>query len=222
MQHLCVCCIWLPCSQQYVRNFLAVINKNNWKVCAIWLPRVYGTWRVCLIRWTFSVSRWMRLRKLEDQGDLSVCLVYLPGVFWRPALCSPFPRKNCILSPTEPSEHPGSDRNVENQKKLWDSDGAFLIWSFKWRPNCAGIVMRSFKCRIALGNKLKAISVINPFQLLWRPWLLPALSLPDRDGEKSFVCSTLESSRKSLWNSGAWRTFSCLCFALGTAEVWRK
>lgn len=61
---------------------------------------------------------------------------------------------------------------------------------------CAGIVMRSFKCRLALGNKLKGLSVIthlNDYGCYGFSQLFPCLI---KIGEKSFVYSALGSSQK--------------------------
>ena len=60
------------------------------------------------------------LRKLEDQGDRYVFALFIFQEFFGALFykCSPFPPKNYILSLTEPSEHPGFDRNVKSQRKL--------------------------------------------------------------------------------------------------------
>lgn len=61
---------------------------------------------------------------------------------------------------------------------------------------CAGIVMRSIKCRLALGNKLKTMSVIthlNDYGCYDCSQLFPCLT---EIAEKSFVCSAQESYQK--------------------------
>lgn len=79
MQHLCVC-IWLPCSQQYVRNFSAVnYQKQLEGVCRL---AAQGVWDLKSVfdRTDFqhvkveevTIDTFLQvnsLRKLEDQGD---------------------------------------------------------------------------------------------------------------------------------------------------------
>lgn len=133
MQHLCTLCTLLYLATLFPTICKTLSSSNYQKqlegVCrladqGVWdLKSVFDKTDVQHVKVDeVTIDTFLQvniLRKLEDQGDHYVFALFsFQEFFWCPVLCSAFPRKNFILSPTEPSEHSGSDRNVESKRKL--------------------------------------------------------------------------------------------------------
>lgn len=135
------------------------------------------------------------LQKLEDQGDRYVFALFIFQEFFGALFYVPLSPQRIVYY------HPLSQVNIQDlmamlraRESCETQMGLFLFGLLN--EAFAGIVMRSFNCRIALGNKLKAISVLthfNDYRCHDCSQLFPCLT---EIGEKSFVCSALESSQK--------------------------
>ncbi|XP_075808770.1 NACHT, LRR and PYD domains-containing protein 8 [Microtus pennsylvanicus] len=135
------------------------------------------------------------LRKLEDQGDRYVFALFIfQEIFGALFYVLFFPQRIIYYHPLSQVgiqdliAMSGSRENCETQM------GLFLFGLLNEAR--AGIVVRSFKCRIGFGNKRKAISVItrlNDYGCYDCSQLFPCLT---EIGEESFVCSALESYQK--------------------------
>ncbi|KAM7340367.1 hypothetical protein ACRRTK_000982 [Alexandromys fortis] len=142
------------------------------------------------------------LRKLEDQGDRYVFALFIFQEFFGALFYVLFFPQRIIyyhpLSQVSIQDLIAMSRSRENCETQM---GLFLFGLLN--EACAGIVMRSFKCRLALGNKRKAISVItrlNDYGCYDCSQLFPCLT---EIGEESFVCSALESYQKVFLKLGS-------------------
>ncbi|XP_049983495.1 NACHT, LRR and PYD domains-containing protein 8 [Alexandromys fortis] len=142
------------------------------------------------------------LRKLEDQGDRYVFALFIFQEFFGALFYVLFFPQRIIyyhpLSQVCIQDLIAMSRSRENCETQM---GLFLFGLLN--EACAGIVMRSFKCRLALGNKRKAISVItllNDYGCYDCSQLFPCLT---EIGEESFVCSALESYQKVFLKLGS-------------------
>ncbi|KAK7825270.1 hypothetical protein U0070_009759, partial [Myodes glareolus] len=135
------------------------------------------------------------LRKLEDQGDRYVFALFSFQEFFGALFY-------VLISPQRiVYYHPLSQVSIQDliamsraREGCETQMGLFFFGLLN--EACAGIVMRSFKCRLALGNKLKAINVItqlNDYGCCDCSQLFPCLT---EIAEKSFVSSALESYQK--------------------------
>nr|XP_048282903.1 NACHT, LRR and PYD domains-containing protein 8 [Myodes glareolus] len=135
------------------------------------------------------------LRKLQNQGDRYMFALFIFQEFFGALFYILFFPQRIIYY------HPLSQVNIQDliamsraRESCETQMGLFLFGLLN--EACAEIVMRSFNCRIALGNKLKAISVIthlNDYGCYDCSQLFPCLT---EIAEKSFVHSALENYKK--------------------------
>ncbi|XP_041510446.1 NACHT, LRR and PYD domains-containing protein 8 [Microtus oregoni] len=135
------------------------------------------------------------LRKLEDHGDRYVFALFIfQEIFGALFYVLFFPERIIYYHPLSQVGIQDLIAMSRSRENCETQMGLFLFGLLN--EACAGIVMRSFKCRIGLGNKRKAISVIthlNDYGCYDCSQLFPCLT---EIREESFVCSALESYQK--------------------------
>ncbi|XP_013209960.1 NACHT, LRR and PYD domains-containing protein 8 [Microtus ochrogaster] len=135
------------------------------------------------------------LRKLKDKGDRYVFALFIfQEIFGALFYVLFFPQRIIYYHPLSQVGIQDLIAMSRSRENCETQMGLFLFGLLN--EACAGIVMRSFKCGIGLGNKRKAISVIthlNDYGCYDCSQLFPCLT---EIGEESFVCSALESYQK--------------------------